>query len=109
MRGEKHWSWKGGRSVTSGGYITLIKRGHPRSTQSNNRVLEHVLVMEKMIGRYLYPFENVHHKNGIKTDNEPSNLELWTKPQTPGQRVEDLLSWVVDNYRSEVEAKLSNG
>lgn len=34
------------------------------------------------------------------------NLELWAKPQVPGQRVEDLISWVFDNYNKELRAKI---
>lgn len=49
--------------------------------------------MERQLGRALYPDEQVHHKNGNRQDNDPANLELWTKRQPTGQRAEDIVAY----------------
>jgi hypothetical protein len=81
------------------GYVYLSVRKRRRGV--------HRMVMERMLGRRLLSFETPHHKNGRRSDNAPSNLELWTKPQPAGQRPEDLAAWVVEFYPDLVAAALA--
>ena len=62
----------------------------PSGQRGGYRQPEHRAVMEAMIGRKLEDHETVHHKNGIRTDNRPENLELWAGRHGRGHRVEDL-------------------
>lgn len=77
----------------SSGYVLVYQQyDHPNS-HGNGRIFEHILVMSQILGRPLLPSENVHHKNGIRSDNRSENLELWIKHQPAGQRTEDLIEW----------------
>jgi hypothetical protein len=67
LKAEKHHAWKGGR-YDHDGYVRVYHNG--------GRILEHRLVMEQKIGRPMLPTETVHHRNGVRSDNRPENLEL---------------------------------
>lgn len=76
---ENSSKWKGGKRFNRG-YIQIYKPEHPFSCYGY--VLEHRLVIEKQIGRYLNPFEHCHHLNKNKDDNRPENLMTFISNST---------------------------
>lgn len=93
-----------GRRIESRGYVELKVPGHPAAFRKV-WVFEHRVVMEQHLGRYLRPYENVHHINGVRHDNRLENLELWISKQPAGQRPADLVVWaheILALYQDEV-------
>lgn len=100
-RGEKSPNWRGGRYSHIDGYVVI------RSPDGLRLSLEHIVVMEKHLGRQLREEETVHHKNGIRSDNRLDNLELWASNHPSGQRVEDLTTWAIELLSRYAPEKLS--
>lgn len=72
--GSKNPRWNGGRQIRTDGYVFIYSPNHPHAIR--NFVLEHRLVMENHLGRFLKSKEIVHHKNENRSDNRLCNLEL---------------------------------
>jgi len=69
----------------------LLSKDHPFAGK-NGYVLEHRLVMEKYLGRYLTPEEVVHHKNDIPSDNRISNLRLFACQADHAQHHKNIIT-----------------
>ncbi len=84
---EKARAYQGGRIRDQHGYVMKLAPDHPSNVGTTRRyVQEHRLVMEQTIGRPLIKGEQVHHKNNIRDDNRPENLELWVGKHPSGSR-----------------------
>lgn len=77
--GPKNPTWKG-KINRSNGYIAVRLPNHPYASK-DGYIMEHRLVMEKVLGRYLSPDEDVHHINENKKDNRPENLEVISRSE----------------------------
>jgi len=78
--GERHGSWKGGRTLTGDGKYdkVAVSADDPLATMrdATGYVLEHRLVMARAIGRPLERHETVHHIDGDTHNNRLPNLQL---------------------------------
>lgn len=74
LRREKHHNFRGGREVLKTGYVRLRDRTNPRAYR--NRLFEHIVVAEAALGHALPPKAVVHHVDGNKSNNSPSNLVI---------------------------------
>jgi hypothetical protein len=102
IRGEPRERYPDRRS----GYVWIyVPPGTPNAHKPNLgsgkrwSIEEHRWVMQQMLGRPLFKGESVHHRNGLRYDNRPENLELWVKSQPSGARATDLVEWAYEIIR----------
>jgi hypothetical protein len=61
--------------TNSGGYQQF------KDNRTGQWLLTHRRVAEKMVGGRIYPGREVHHKDGDKSNNRPSNLTILSSAQ----------------------------
>lgn len=67
-------AWKGGRRVTSKGYVAIYAKDHPRA--NSGYVFEHILIAEAALGRYLPVGVVVHHTDEMRGKINPKGLVI---------------------------------
>lgn len=78
--------------ISSDGYKMILMRDHP-FCDADGYTREHRLVMEKLLGRYLEPWEEIDHKDENKLNNDISNLRILTKSEHTKHHMNSPNSW----------------
>ena len=86
--GQDNPNWKGGVRISGNGYVLIYKPDYHRAYYAPYAKRSD-LVLEEKLGRLLLPNEIAHHKNEIKTDDSPDNLEVKDNHQHTQEHRED--------------------
>lgn len=98
-------SAEGKGTVSHDGYRSVpVPKELRHLTRGVAWIAEHRLVVAIHLGRALMSDEQVHHINGVRTDNRLGNLELWSTSHPGGSRIEDQLEFaqvIIERYGAE--------
>jgi hypothetical protein len=101
--GDRNSSYKCGRRVALDGYAYVsAPPGHPHARflpgKNVGRILEHRLVAEQKLGRYLTEIEVVDHIDGLTLHNHPDNLRVFG---CNGEHLRETLAGRAPNVSAE--------
>ena len=78
VRGSSHPRWKGGRALSSHGYVKVqVGVAHPLADPNGYAYEHHVVLADA--GMALATGDVTHHLNGDKTDNRIENLQVTSR------------------------------
>lgn len=102
--GEDHHAWRGGRLTRANGYVYVYHPGHPRGVDFQKKyVAEHILVWERVHGKFLPEGYVIHHLNGIKGDNRSENLVAFPKGKHHAYLVRQELQKKIRELEQRIE------
>lgn len=78
----------GHKKMRDDGYVAVYYPSHPMS-RKDGYVMEHRLIMEAHIGRFIERNEVVHHINHIRSDNRLENLQLMSFQEHAGLHMKE--------------------
>lgn len=84
------------------GYVFFIE--YDPKTKTHRTIREHREVMERVLGRSLEGQEEVHHRDGVRSNNAIENLEVMTKNKHVAAHIAD---GVLAGTRGNVEIQCS--
>lgn len=89
---ERNGMWNGGRRIHGEYVMVKVYPDNPFMIMADcyGYIFEHRLVMAQELGRPLYDWEEVHHRDSIKTHNTPDNLFV-TDAKNHNKLVEQVL------------------
>ena len=99
MTGSANHNWKGGRKIGGEGYVYVLIPNHPNATKAGY-VMEHRLIMEKHLGRFLTKTEVIDHINHNRSDNRIENLQLFSSNGKHLSRDQEIVRFVKTNFAS---------
>ena len=116
-RGQAAYRWKGGHVKSSAGYVWVYMPDHPKAR--GLYIQRSHLVAEQLLGRHLLPEEIVHHKNAVRDDDRPDNIEIVTsqsehianhnsmirRTKLTADQVAEIRSWIGVLLDREIAAK----
>ena len=92
--------WKGGTCQHTKGYVV-------KSIGKGKKILEHRYIMEQLLGRALFTYETVHHRDGNRANNNPENLQLLVVSEHPygieTQHLVDINNLIQENQKLKEE------
>ena len=72
---ENNGGWKGGKTRDNRGRCLTLNKNHPRATHEGY-VFDHILICEKVLGRFLKKETPIHHVDCNPSNNQNTNLVL---------------------------------